>query len=72
MTTESLHISERIDRAADEVYAYAVDPANLPEWAPGLGSAVENIDGHWFVQTPTGVSVSRSSSATRTVSWIMT
>jgi Polyketide cyclase / dehydrase and lipid transport len=54
MTTESLHISERIDRAADEVYAYAVDPANLPEWAPGLGSAVENIDGHWFVQTPTG------------------
>ena len=33
---------------------YAVDPANLPEWAPGLGSAVENVDGQWFVETPMG------------------
>jgi Polyketide cyclase / dehydrase and lipid transport len=54
MISESLHISERIDRPADEVYAYAVDPANLPEWAPGLGSAVENVDGQWYVQTPSG------------------
>jgi hypothetical protein len=54
MTSESRHISERIDRPTDEVYAYAVDPANLPEWAPGLGSAVENVDGHWYVETPMG------------------
>lgn len=51
MTSESLHISERIGRPADEVYEYAADPANLPEWAPGLGSAVENVDGQWFVET---------------------
>src|SRR5262249_55148478 len=38
----------------DEVYEYAVDPANLPEWAPGLGSAVENVDGRLFVETPMG------------------
>src|SRR5207247_169690 len=38
MTSESWHISERIDRSADEVYAYASNPANLPRWAPGLGS----------------------------------
>jgi hypothetical protein len=54
MTSESLHISERIGRPADEVYEYAVDPANLPRWARGLGSDVENVDGQWFVETPMG------------------
>jgi hypothetical protein len=54
MPAESKHISESIDRPAADVYRYAVDPANLPAWAPGLGSAVENIDGHWFVETPAG------------------
>lgn len=49
-----MHISERIDRPVHEVYEYAVDPSNLPEWAPGLGDAVENVDGHWFVETPMG------------------
>lgn len=52
MTSESWHISERIDRPADEVYAYASNPANLPRWAPGLGNSVEEVDGQWFVDTP--------------------
>lgn len=54
MPSESRHISERIDRPASAVYEYASDPANLPQWAPGLGSAVENIDGRWFVDSPMG------------------
>ncbi|WP_169952539.1 SRPBCC family protein [Microbispora sp. H11081] len=54
MAAESRHISERINRPADEVYEYASDPANLPTWAPGLGEAVENVDGQWFVETPSG------------------
>jgi hypothetical protein len=54
MTAESVHLSERIERPADDVYDYAVDPANLPKWAPGLGSFVENIDGKWFVETAGG------------------
>jgi hypothetical protein len=54
MTAESVHLSTRIERLADEVYDYAVDPANLSKWAPGLGSCVDNIDGNWFVQTPGG------------------
>jgi uncharacterized membrane protein len=33
MASESKHLSERINRPADEVYDYASDPANLPEWA---------------------------------------
>jgi hypothetical protein len=54
MTSESRHISERIDRPADEVYVYASDPANLPQWAAGLGSSVEQAAGRWFVQTSEG------------------
>ena len=54
MPSESRQISESIDRPAAEVYDYASDPANLPAWAPGLGSSVENIDGQWFVETPAG------------------
>ena len=51
MASQSRHLSERIDRSADQVYAYASDPANLPQWAHGLGSAVEYVDGQWFVET---------------------
>jgi hypothetical protein len=54
MAQDSRHVSEWIDRPADEVYEYAVDPAHLPQWAPGLGSSVEQADGRWFVETPGG------------------
>ena len=54
MATESRHIAVWIDRPAGTVYKYASDPANLPRWAPGLGSSVENSDGRWFVQTSMG------------------
>ena len=54
MTLQSRHLSERISRPADEVYAYASDPANLPRWAPGLGDSVEQVDGQWFVDAPSG------------------
>jgi hypothetical protein len=54
MTRESRHIAQWIERPAAEVYAYAADPANLPAWAPGLGSSVENVTGQWFVETDMG------------------
>ncbi len=54
MTSESRHLSEQIDRPADEVYAFVADPANLRRWAPGLGQSVEQADGQWFVDTPAG------------------
>jgi Polyketide cyclase / dehydrase and lipid transport len=54
VTSESSQISEWIDRPAEVVYQYASDPANLPEWAPGLGSSVEMVDGQWFVETSDG------------------
>ena len=54
MTSESSHISEWISRPADEVYEYASDPANLPQWAPGLGSSSEKVGERWFVETSEG------------------
>jgi hypothetical protein len=54
MPSQSRHISEWIDRRAAEVYEYAIDPANIPNWALGLGSSVENVDGSWFIQTGSG------------------
>jgi hypothetical protein len=54
MASESRHIGERIDCPADDIYEYASDPANLPQWAPGLGSSVEKIDDLWFVETSEG------------------
>ena len=54
MLSESRQIAEYIDRPPTEVYDYASNPANLPQWAPGLGTAVEEVDGRWFVDTPGG------------------
>jgi hypothetical protein len=54
MPPESRHVSEWIDRPAADVYEYASNPANLANWAPGLGRSVENVDGQWFVETDSG------------------
>ena len=54
VTTGSRHLSVRIDRPVSEVYAFASDLANLPRWAPGLGSEVVHEDGGWFVETSDG------------------
>ena len=54
MASESRHVSTHIDRPAREVYDYASNPSNLPEWASGLGSSVEEIDGQWIVDSPMG------------------
>ncbi|MEZ0446366.1 SRPBCC family protein [Cellulomonas sp. ICMP 17802] len=52
--TESRHLSVFVARPVAQVYAFVADPANLPRWAPGLGSAVVHDGGHWFVETPAG------------------
>ena len=51
---ETRHITEWIGRPAGDVYAFASDPTNIPRWAPGLGTGVENVDGEWFVETADG------------------
>lgn len=54
MALQSLHLSVHIDRSMQEVYAFASQPANLPKWAPGLGSSVVQEGGDWFVETSEG------------------
>lgn len=54
MSEQSVHLSVQIDRPAAEVYRFAADPCALPQWAQGLGSSVEQVDGQWVAQSPMG------------------
>lgn len=54
MPSDPRQITEWIDRSAADVYEFASDPANIPRWAPGLGTRVENVDGRWFIETASG------------------
>lgn len=50
---QSSHVSVTIERDPADVYAYLADPANLPEWAAGLG-AVRQVEGEWVVESDAG------------------
>jgi hypothetical protein len=54
MTFESRHVSTHIDRPAQQVYDYAADPVNLPHWAHGLSTGVQNVNGKLIVDSPMG------------------
>jgi uncharacterized protein YndB with AHSA1/START domain len=54
VAAESRHVSVHIDRPVEAVYAYAADPAHLPEWAPGLCTAIEQVDGRWVADSGMG------------------
>lgn len=48
------HISVAIDRPQEDVYAFASRPENVPRWARGLATAIENVGGEWVAQSPMG------------------
>lgn len=48
------HISVFINRPPQEVYAFASDPENLPQWATGLGGSIKNVSGEWIAEAPVG------------------
>jgi hypothetical protein len=48
------HIGVSIERPASEVYAFVVNPENLPRWAEGLSGSIENVDGEWIAESPMG------------------
>ena len=50
----SRHLSIHIDRPVQDVYGYASNPANAPEWAAGLAGSIEQIDGQWVADSPMG------------------
>jgi uncharacterized protein YndB with AHSA1/START domain len=52
--SESQHLSTYIGRPVTEVYAYVVNPTNLPTWAAGLSGSIEQREGRWFAESPMG------------------
>jgi uncharacterized membrane protein len=54
MTFESRHISVSVNHPADNVYAFAANPENLPRWASGLSGSIENIKGEWIAESRMG------------------
>jgi hypothetical protein len=54
MASESRHVSVFIDRPVADVYRYAADPMNLPDWAAGLASGVSSEDGRTYADSPMG------------------
>jgi hypothetical protein len=54
MSLQTRHVSVRIDRPVGEVYAYASQPPRLTEWAAGLTSSIEQLDGEWVSASPMG------------------
>jgi hypothetical protein len=54
VATPSRHIGQHVRCPAEVAYAFASDPANLPEWAAGLGAAFSLVDGQWRASTPDG------------------
>jgi hypothetical protein len=47
-------ISVSIQRTAGDVYAFVSDPANLPQWAPGLCRSIVPLGDVWIAESPTG------------------
>ena len=54
MTAESRQVSVFVDRSADDVYRFTRSPANLPRWAAGISTSVEQVDGQWVTESPFG------------------
>jgi uncharacterized protein YndB with AHSA1/START domain len=55
MTTNVHHLTITINRPPAEVYDFAADPRNLPQWAAGLArSTVEQEGDHWIADAPFG------------------
>jgi hypothetical protein len=49
------HISVSIGRRAEDVYAFASDPRNLPRWAAGLARSEIHREGDdWVAEAPFG------------------
>ena len=53
-TFESRTVSITIERSPQEVFAFVRDARNLPRWAYGLGSSIDNVAGEWIARTAQG------------------
>ncbi len=51
---ETLVVSQPVAVAAPTVYDFAHRMQNLPLWASGLATGIEQRDGQWFTDSPMG------------------
>ncbi|HET9881046.1 MAG TPA: SRPBCC family protein [Candidatus Binatia bacterium] len=54
MTFMAKHISVSIERRAAEVYEFASNPENLPQWAGGISGSIKKVDDEWIAEAPMG------------------
>lgn len=54
MTHPAQFISVAIEAAPPGVYAFAVQPGNLPRWAAGLSGSIAQDRGTWIAESPMG------------------
>lgn len=56
MTFPARHISISINRSPNEVYEFASNPNNLPQWAEGLSrSSMKQSGDEWIADSPMGI-----------------
>lgn len=51
---KSKTITVAIEAPPDEVYSFASDPRNFPQWAPSFARSIAPVNGEWVVQTTEG------------------
>jgi hypothetical protein len=51
---EVRNIAVSIRRSPREVYAFISNGENIPQWAKGLGTSIQRMDGEWVAQGPIG------------------
>ncbi|MEK2643977.1 hypothetical protein [Bdellovibrio sp. BCCA] len=55
MTFPARQISVSIQRPMNEVYEFAANPSNLPQWAEGLSrSSMQKFGDEWIADSPMG------------------
>ena len=54
MTFMAKHISVSINRSAAQVYGFASNPENLPQWARGLSGSIKKGADDWVAESPMG------------------
>ena len=53
-TLDAKILKVQIDRDSGAVYDFCADPANLTQWASGLGDSLTCVNGDWVAQTSHG------------------
>jgi hypothetical protein len=51
---KSQTVSVFIAAPPEQVYAFASNPENLPQWVPSFFLSVERVDGEWVAESPMG------------------